>query len=310
VDYIYTYKKSHGDQLRWLQCNRRVGLCVGLLNGTIYFLLLLIPIYTFGYLTTQLASGAEDPASVRILNTARKELKITKMDKVVGAVAPAKPEVYQAMDIVGLIYKNPLLESRISRYPPILTLAERGEFQELANDVEFHNLWQSGAKISDLLNYPKVHSITTNAALMAEIQNTLLPDLKDLQGFLRTGKSEKYDSEKILGRWELDLAATFNGEKARRQNVSSVELKQLRARLLPMFGATLTATTDGKVLLKRGDEAPVPEGQNRTIAQGSWNKEGSGYKISLDDKPVETTLEGDKLLIDRNGIVFVFEKEI
>src|SRR5437016_780865 len=61
VDVHYKY---HAGELRlalWERLNRRLGLCLGLLNGTIYLLLLSFVIYSFSYWTAQLATSDADP---------------------------------------------------------------------------------------------------------------------------------------------------------------------------------------------------------------------------------------------------------
>ena len=68
-----------------------------------YFFILLVPIYIFGYLTVQLASGADDPAVVRLLSQARQDLQATKLDRAVAGFDPASKQTYEAFDVVGLI---------------------------------------------------------------------------------------------------------------------------------------------------------------------------------------------------------------
>src|SRR5438105_1128912 len=135
VDVHYKY---HAGELRlalWERLNRRLGLCLGLVNGAAYFIIISWIIYSFSYWTVQMATSDSDPAPVRILNRMGHDLHATGAAKVARAVDHLSPAYYDAADIAGLIYNNPLIEARLSRYPGILGLAERPEFQDLANDA-------------------------------------------------------------------------------------------------------------------------------------------------------------------------------
>ena len=52
-------------------------------------------------------------------------------------------------------------------------------------------------------------AILTNAAMTAEVSGLIGNDLDDLQTFLMTGQSAKYDAEPILGIWTSDRAGTM-----------------------------------------------------------------------------------------------------
>ena len=54
--------------------------------------------------------------------------------------------------------------ARLARYPAFLGLAQRPEFQEIANDTQFTELRQKGASISEVLNYPKATSVLSASA--------------------------------------------------------------------------------------------------------------------------------------------------
>src|ERR1035438_8181946 len=58
--------KYHAGDLRlalWERLNRRLGLCLGLVNGALYAILLSIVIYPLSYWTVQMATSEEDPRS-------------------------------------------------------------------------------------------------------------------------------------------------------------------------------------------------------------------------------------------------------
>ena len=200
VDVHYKYNAGELRMALWERLNRRVGLCLGLLNGTVYIILISWVIYAFSYWTVQMATSDNDPKMVRILNTMGRDLHSTGFAKVAAAVDRLKPPFYEAADVAGLLYNNSLLEARLSRYPGFLGLAERPEFQGLANDPKFSEMRLRGDPIMSVINHPAVQPIMDNPELLRTIWTTVVPDIKDLTVFLQTAKSAKYDPEKILGR--------------------------------------------------------------------------------------------------------------
>src|SRR2546421_6029114 len=57
----------------------------------------------------------------------------------------------------------------------------------------------------------EIYTLSLHDALpisLKAIWQSIVPDLKDLRAFLETGRSAKYDDEKILGRWNLDRKST------------------------------------------------------------------------------------------------------
>lgn len=309
VDVLYKYKRDDKTRFKWERLNARLGMCLGLVNGAVYFVLLLIPFYVAGYLTTQLASGAEDPKGMQFINRTRQQIHAAKADKIVAGYDPAPTNYYEAADILGLVKNNPLLMSRLSHYPAFLSLGERPEFQSLANDVEVNQMIQTQAKIGDILKQPKVQAIVTNTTITSEISRLLGSDLPDLHQYLLTGKSAKYDDEKILGLWTLNLTATAEQEKSGNRKLSPYQIKRLKqTKYAPFSGLTFIGTTDQKAILKHpGNAAGAPP---EIIAQGSWTKSGSGYDVELGGKTVHVTFENGRLVVPREGMTFVFDKEM
>ncbi|HZM04998.1 MAG TPA: hypothetical protein VFC44_18510 [Candidatus Saccharimonadales bacterium] len=305
----FKYKADEKRLISWHRLYARLGFCVGLLNGAIYFFLLMIPIYVGGYFTTEASAGPGDPAGAKFLTQTRAELHNQHLDRALAAYDPTPVQVYQAADIIDLVLHNPLLEDRLSHYPPFLTLGERPQFKDLANDVTLQQMIQSQAKASDILNYPKVQAIVTNATLTQEIYGTLSTDLSDLRDYLTTGKSPKYESETILGIWTIDPAATLAGER-KRHALTPVKTMALREELFPIIAnLTLTATTDNQLILKK--ENPTTA-DFTAVATGTWKKDGE-YQVTLPGSKPETTeikIEGDDvLLLPKDGYVLVFNKE-
>ena len=307
----FKYKVDEKKLLKWERLYGRLGFCVGLLNGAVYFFLLMIPIYIGGYFTAEAASDGNNPPTAQFLTKTRGELHDVKLDRVLAAYDPTPAQIYEASDIADLVLHNPLLKSRISHYPPFLTLGSRPQFQSLANDGQLLEMIDRQANINEILKYPAVQAIVTNASLTGEIYSVLGNDLNDLQEYLTTGKSPKYDDETILGIWTIDPQATLAQERKRHPGMNLRQLAKVRQELYPIItDLSLTATTDNQMILKKqalGGANAAP------VAVGTWKKDGN-YQVTLPGSKPETTeieiQEGDTLLLPKDGYVLVFDKEM
>jgi hypothetical protein len=312
VAFYFKYKATDVTRLSWERMYSRVGFCVGLLNGSICFLLLMVPIYVCGYFTAEAQIGEGDPASARFLTQTRAELLKTGLDHVVAAYDPTPPQVYKAADIATLVLHNPLSEARLSHYPALLQLGEQPEFKIFANDVSFQQLIQSQAKPSRILEYPKVRAILTNAAITTEVSALIGNDLDDLQGFLMTGQSAKYDSESILGIWTADRAGTMMQVRQRQPSLTPLQMREKEQDVYPILeGLSLTAIPNGMMILKKS----TPNNPNViVVATGTWKREDAGYQVTLPGSHPETSdvriVDGNNLLLPKDGFVLVFDKEM
>jgi uncharacterized membrane protein required for colicin V production len=247
VSLHYKYHTDDLHRMNWERLNRQLGICLGLVAGGIYLVALTLPIYIVGYLTVQVSEDSA-PGGVRLLNQARADLKATGLDRIVASFDSMPPKYYEVADLLGLLYHNRLLESRMSGYPPFLSLAERQEFQDMAGDTAFLETLKTEQDIRALLANPRIQAVINNSEL---VQTLLMLDLKDLRQYLETGKSPKYDSEKILGRWELDVDGVLVQMKKISMNITTSQFRRLKAVLTTfMSGMTVTALPDNKVVLK------------------------------------------------------------
>src|SRR5262245_60786488 len=203
---FYKYQTDDYQRLSWERLNKRLGACLGLVAGASYTILVGLVVYILGYLTIQVSAGDNDAAMVRYLNKARADLRESGLEKTVALFDPAPPKYYLAADLVGLLYHNPLLYTRLAGYPPFLALAERQEFQDVTTDTEFQNMLQTQPSVAQVVNHAKTQAILNNQEIIQQIEQT---DLKDLREYLKTGESPKYVDVRILGRWQLDPYATL-----------------------------------------------------------------------------------------------------
>jgi hypothetical protein len=305
----FKYKVDEKKLISWQRLYSRLGFCVGLLNGAVYFILLMIPVYAAGYFTTE-AAGEGAPTSAVMLTNLREQLGSTKMDRVLGTYDPTPPQVYQAADIITLLLHNPQLDVRLAHYPTFLQLGERKEFQDLASDVDLRHLLASG-QVIDVIKYPRVQAMLTNAAITRELSGLVGNDLDDLQAYLKTGQSPKFDGEPILGIWTIHRGESLAQERRRHPGLTPVQLRQIQSDMFPIItGLSLTALPGQQMILKKQDPTTL---EKSIVATGTWKRDGAGYEVTLPGSRPETSVvemqEGGRLLLPKDSYVLVFDKE-
>lgn len=314
------YYRYHAGDLRaalWERMNRRLGLCLGIANGALYLLLISFAIYSIGYATVQVATSEEDPRWMRTVNRLGRDLETTGFAKAARAL-DKRTLWYDSADLAGLLYHNPLLEARLSRYPAFLGLSESAEFKDIGSDKDFTELRDRKEPVMNLVNHPKIQAILTNPDLQKNIWGLVVPDMKDLVAFLETGKSTRYDREGILGRWLCDVNQMMVQMRRAKPNMSSKEAQAIKRFVSSAFGSTmLVAMKDQKLLLKNLPEtrnpAATPPGAAPTLQNlsGDWKKAEGDYQLSFSGStPVGTTVDGDRLRFNLEGTDLVFSREI
>jgi len=296
-----------------------------LLNGALYLILLSSVIYPLSYWTVQMATEAndsredKDPRTMRILCRLGQDLQSSGFAKVARATDRMPQIWYDSADLAGLIYKNPLSEARLSRYPAFLSLAERTEFQDMANDPQFTELLMRPAPIMTLLDHPKVQAIVQNPDLVQLIWSTVVADLRDLSTYLVTAKSAKYDSEKILGRWNFNINVSMSLFRRAKPNISSKEMLQWKRWMMAAFAKTsLVAMTDHQAILKNAPQlrlpttgTAVPSGPQ--TLKGQWKDLDGKYQLALSggskDELLTAAIENGRLTIAGEGLGLAFDRE-
>ena len=244
----FKYKTDERHFAGWRRINSRLGVPLGFLTATVYALILGLFIYIGGYASVQLSAGDNDPSWLRYLNQARTELNSSGLDRTVAGFDRTGYKFYQTADLVGLIYNNPLLWGRMSSYPQFLSLSERAEFAEIAADTEFLTLLQSQGPIVDILNHTRTQGLLENPELRQLFEQI---DIKDLTDYLNTGKTSKFDDQKIVGVWKVDPGAVVTMAKRSRPDITvaqMIQVKRLATTLLA--GVSLKAGADNQVFLK------------------------------------------------------------
>lgn len=309
VDVHYRYRAGDLRLALWERLNHRLGLCLGLLNGAMYTILLAAIIFPFSYWSYQFATPDKDPKSLALLDHAGKDLESTGFAKVSRALDPMPQVWYDSADLAALIYNNPLSEGRLAHYPVFLSLEDRQEFQDFASDTQFTQLRQTRPPIMEIINHPRMQAILQNPELVNAVWTTVVPDLKDLTAYLETGKSAKYDPETILGRWNFDTGVALTLDLRTKPNISSVEMRKLKDWYSTAYSKTkFVARTDHQAVVKNLPSAKAPGAPPQTL-KGPWKDLDGKYQVSLSGEDFLGTVEGNRLTLIAQGTSLVFSRE-
>src|ERR1039458_4911592 len=137
-------------------------------------------------------------------------------------------------------------------------------------------------------------------------------------GLLQTGQSVKYDSEKITGRWDFNIAATTSRLLETRPVISSREMRTLRAWVTQSYAKTaFVAGADGQAFLKNLAHLKTQPGQPPTTEtaawQGKWKGDAANYELSLSSggqkQSMPAHIDGTPLTIKDDKTTLVFDHE-
>jgi hypothetical protein len=296
---FYKYKATDEVRHRWERMNSRVGMAVGVGTAIGYTLVLGTVVYTLGYLTHQLPPepGQPEPRALRILNQLRADQSATGFDRAIAALDPTPKGFYAAADLIGLLYHNPSLQGRLGDYPALLELAEHAEIKALAADIKFNEFLLSKPGFFAIIEHPRITGLAANQEVVHAIES-LVP--ADLLQFVRTGQSDLYGGEPILGRWVVSVAASVAQAFRENPKMTSGDVHKYRQRVEAMTLLNFIATPDQKAILRGA-------GANDS---GTWQKGGAGYTMgargpqglnfteaSLTDGRLVLRAPGDSMLV-------------
>jgi hypothetical protein len=250
---IYKFTRDEVDRIRWERMNKASGVGLGFLTSLVFFFLIGAAIYSGGYLTAQLSNEEADTAIVKFMNQAREDMHTTGLDRAMAALAPASGKFYEVSDVLGLLYKNPLLQARLAHYPPFFAIAQRSEIQEIGTDKEYTEMLFGKASVSQIIAHQRTQGILGNADLMSQFLQT---DLADLQNYLRTGKS-KYDDQKLIGVWALDKDAVLTNLRKANPDIKANQMNEMKKIFDALTSMSMEVAPDNKVFFKTEIAAPA-----------------------------------------------------
>jgi len=314
VGVYYKYKAGDLRLALWERMNLRVGACLGVLTGAGWLVLVSFFIYNIGFWTTQVAPSEDEPATIRFANNLSYGLQSTGLDKAARAVGSIPDWFYRTADFCGLLVQNPRLVARLGDYPAFISLGERSEIQQLAQDTSLVQSWNSGATIGTILNDGQVQNIVNNTNLVATIWSIVQNNMDDMTNYLITGKSPKYDSEKIIGRWDFDVVPALGDLLESQPRIKPNELRAIRAVWTQAFAqTTFVAGSDGQAFLKNVPDFKKTPPESDTWT-GQWSDDGASYDLTLSDNNNNKTMvataktDGLRLTIKAGEHTYVFER--
>jgi hypothetical protein len=170
-----------------------------------------------------------------------------------------------------------------------------------------------------VLDHPKAQAILHNPELVQLIWATVVPDLKDVPIYLATGRSPKYDPQKLLGRWTFNVNGAMNLFRRSKSNISSTDMQKWKKWMVTAFAkTTFIAMTDHQALLKnvpqmRLPAANPPPSSGTQSLKGQWKDQDGKYQITLSDgtkdEQLDAAVEGDHLTIAGEGLGLAFDRE-
>lgn len=308
VSVYYKYKAGDLRLALWERLNHRLGACTGILNGATWLVLISFFIFNLSYWTAQIAPSDNESRMTRIMNNLGDGLQSTGLDKAARAVGSVPNTFYRTANFAGLLAQNPGLSARIANYPAFLSVAERPDIQQLSQDSSLMDAWQQGQPMGSILNQPEVKTILQNTNLTATVWSIVQTNMDDLTNYLITGKSPKYDSEKIVGRWTFNLVPALAAFRETQPKITSAQMKELRAVWSQAFSnTTLVAGTDGQIFLKN-----VPDFTQHPPAPvtwtGQWQGSDTNYDLTINGQSGTAQTDGLRLTIKTANTTYVFDR--
>jgi uncharacterized membrane protein required for colicin V production len=324
VELYYKYKAEGLQALRWMRLNARLGLCLGPLNALVYLVLISFIIFDLSYWSVQVAVSDDESRWIKLLNRLGRDSEATGFSQIARAVDPMPDSYFKYADLAGFLIQNPQLRERLANYPMFISLTERPDFKELGRNTEFQNAWKQHAPLGQLLDNPQFKSIRENQDTVNLVWGIVQENFDDLFDYLKTGKSARYGSLAIVGRWYFNIAATTSKLLESRPVISSREMRALRAWVSQSYTNTaFVAGADRQAFLKDlphttvhpappGQPAPPPTTEIETW-QGRWKPDGTAYELALSSggkkQSMPAQVDGTRLTIHDDKITLVFDHE-
>jgi hypothetical protein len=318
VEVYYKHKAGELRRAMWERLNARLGACIGTLNGTAYIVLISFLIFNFSYWTAQVMPSDDESRATKLVNHLGTDLQSTGLDKAAHSLVAMPVNFYKLADLAGLISQNPQLSDRLANYPAFISLGERDDLQQLAQNSDFTNAWNSHAPMGQLLNEPAFKTILQNTELVNIVWGivNVQTNLDDLMVYLQTGKSPKYDGEKILGRWDFNVSTTVAMLRQAQPNIPASEMRSVRAWMTTAYAdTTLVAGGDGQAFLKNLPHLKPGKPPTTEVAnwKGSWTANDTNYDLSLssngDDKSLTAQISGTRMTLKDDKDTWIFDRE-
>ena len=317
VEVFYKYKAGDLRLALWERLNARLGICVGLMNGALYFVLLTFFIFNLSYWSVQAATAPNPPFVIGLINQLGNDLQATGLTRTAAAVGTLPPVYYKLADLSGLLLQNPGAAQRLANYPALTSLWERDELRSLRQDPALTNALANGVTVAELLNNPNVRDLIAKKDLTQEVIGLVQTNLDDLSGYLQTGKSAKFDAEKIIGRWELNVNVTLAWMRQNNPRIKASDMRAARTWMSEAYANTrILATGDNKLFVKSLPQLKAIAGQPPTTEfadwKGDWTQNQTNYDLHISsngqEKFMSATAEEFRLTIHDGKNLLIYDR--
>jgi uncharacterized membrane protein required for colicin V production len=318
VEHFYRYNAGDLRQALWTRLNNRVGICLGLLNGVLYFVLVAFLVFNLTYVTTQVSAGAQQGAVVRLVNQLGEDLQAAHFARTATAVGTLSPTFYQYSDLAGFLMQNPQVGPRLAEYPGLTSLWENDVMQPLVTDPTITNALAAGTSLGELMKNPSVQAFLANKDQVKLVTGIIQTNLDDLTEYLKTGKSAKYDGQKIIGHWEFNPAVTIAWLRQERPKMPASEMRAIRAMWSQAYASTrVIATGDNQLFVKALPKFVAQPQPGQPIStpedwKGDWSANGASYDLHItlnsEEKFMTGTAEDLRLSIKDGKSLLIFDR--
>ena len=317
AEVFYKHKAGELRQAMWLRLNTRLGICVGLLNGAVYFILICFVIFNLTYLTKQVAVADNQSFIIRTANQLGQDLQSTGMARAAAAVGTLPPFYYKLADLSGFLMQNPQTAGRLANYPGLTSLWERDDMQSLVTDATLTNALAAGATLGDILHDQSVQDFLKNKDLTRTVRDSIETNLDDLTAYLQTGKSAKYN-DKIIGNWTFNVRVTLAWWRQSQPKVQASEVLALRNLWTKAYGATtVLATGDHQLFINNLPQFKVQPKTEPTIDEQNWKgdwsvDDGTNYTLHAslngEDKYLSATADDLRMTAKDGKAILIFDR--
>ena len=171
--------------------------------------------------------------------------------------------------------------------------------------------------MSTLMSTPSVQAIMKDSDLLTTVWTVVQTNLDDIATYLKTGKSPKYDGEKMIGVWDFNANVSVAQFGQLHPKTQSSDLRAMRTMWSQAYAnTTFEAGTDGQsFLLNAPDFKDYKPGQPMTTEtwKGQWSNDGGTYTVTLssngENKTYIATADALRLTLKDDSNVFVFDRD-
>jgi hypothetical protein len=173
--------------------------------------------------------------------------------------------------------------------------------------------------VGEILNEQAVQEFLHNKDQTKMVNGLFEDNIDDLMDYLKTGKSAKYDGEKLLGHWEFNVPVTVAWLRQSQPKIQASEMRAIRALWSEAYAQTTLLVTADKLLFVRNfprfvstpsaGQAPfTPEDW-----KGDWSKDDNGTNYTLhislggQDKYMTATTDGLRMSVKEGHNLLIFD---